>query len=65
MTEKNKKIINYIVIIVSVLLVAGLGSLFVNLGMDWFNGLNKPNQFPPNFIIPIVWTVIYVIFAEN
>lgn len=63
MTEKNRKIVNYIIIIASILLVAGLGSLFVNLGMNWFDSLNKPSQFPPNFIIPIVWTIIYVIFA--
>lgn len=61
--KKSKKIVYYIVIILSILFVAGLGSLFVNLGMKWFDFLNKPSQFPPNFVIPIVWTVIYAIFA--
>lgn len=49
--------------IVPVLIVAGLGSLFVNLGMDWFNSLIKPTQWIPSFIIPIVWSVIYLISA--
>ncbi|MDE6790498.1 MAG: tryptophan-rich sensory protein [Clostridia bacterium] len=44
-------------------LVAGLGSLFVNLGMDWFNALTKPSQWLPNFVIPIVWSVVYITFG--
>ena len=63
METKKTKIIYYLIIIFSILFVAGIGSLFVNLGMDWFDALQKPSQFPPNFIIPIVWTAIYVIFA--
>ena len=57
--QTTKIIISFLVII----LVAGLGSVFVNLGMEWFNALNKPTQWIPNFIIPIVWTVIYITFA--
>ncbi len=50
-------------IVVPIVLVAVLGSVFVNLGMDWFNGLNKPSQWIPNWVIPVVWTVIYITFA--
>lgn len=46
---------------VPVLVVAILGSIFVNLGMDWFGTLSKPMQWIPNFVIPIVWTVIYIL----
>ena len=59
----SRKNINIIVTIASIILVAGLGTLFVNLGMDWFNSLLKPSQWIPNFVIPIVWTVIYIAFA--
>ena len=59
----NSKFLSYFLIILSIGIVAGLGSLFVNLGMDWFAALDTPSQFPPNFIIPIVWSVIYIIFA--
>ena len=55
-----KKIVISVVVII---LVAGLGSLFVNLGMDWFNALQKPTQWVPNIVIPIVWTVVYLTFA--
>ena len=56
---KNKT--KYIIIeIVGIIAVAGLGSLFVGLGIDWLNSLSKPSQFLPNFIIPIVWTIIYL-----
>lgn len=50
-------------IILPVILVAGLGSLFVILGQDWFFNLNKPSQWLPNFIIPVMWTIIYTSFA--
>ncbi len=51
------------IIVVSIALIAGLGSLFVNLGLDWFASLEKPSKFIPAFIIPIVWSIIYVSYA--
>ena len=59
----KKDTFNIILIIASVLLVAGLGSLFVNLGMEWYSNLNTPSQWIPNIVIPIVWTIIYILFA--
>ena len=50
-------------VVTPIVIVAVLGSLFVNIGMDWFNELIKPSQWIPNWVIPVVWTVIYVIFA--
>ena len=43
-----------------VIVVAGLGTLFTQLGMDWFDTLIKPSEWIPNYVIPIVWTVIYL-----
>ena len=64
MTEKNKEILwKSIVYVLSIIVVAGLGTLFVNIGMSWFDSLLKPAQWIPNFVIPIVWTVIYLTFA--
>ena len=63
MKTKSQKILNYVVIIASILIVAGLGSLFVNLGMDWFDSLKKPSEFVPSFVIPVVWSIVYIIFA--
>ena len=63
MKTLKSKIISYVIILISISVIAGIGSLFVNLGMDWYMTLDKPSQFVPNFLIPIVWTVIYVVFA--
>lgn len=58
---KNNK--HIIILCFSILIVAGIGSIFVNLGMDWFNTLLKPSEWVPNFVIPIMWTIIYILFA--
>ena len=54
---------NEIISTVAIVLVAGLGTIFTQLGMGWFDGLVKPTEWIPSFIIPIVWTVIYLAFA--
>jgi len=58
--NKNIKIT---ISILSVIVVAVLGSVFVNLGMEWFNSLNKPSQWISNIVIPIMWTIIYITVA--
>lgn len=60
---KNKNLYNFVLSFGLTFLVAGLGSIFVQIGMNNFNNLIKPNEWIPNFIIPIVWTIIYVISA--
>lgn len=59
----KNNVLRIISIVAPIILVAVLGSIFVNLGMDWFNGLTKPTQWIPNWVITVVWTVIYVTFA--
>ena len=59
---KNKTLTT-VISIAAVILVAVLGSIFVNIGMDWFDTLIKPNEWVPNIVIPIVWTVIYLAFS--
>ena len=59
----ENKTLKIILIFAFIALVAGLGSLFVNLGSDWFNALTTPTQWIPNIVIPIVWTIIYLAFA--
>lgn len=44
-----------------VAVVAGLGSLFLQMGREWYDQLQKPEQWLPNFVIPVVWSVIYVV----
>lgn len=57
-----KRNVKIIISILAVILVAGLGTLFVNLGSTWFNTLLKPSQWIPNFVIPVIWTIIYIAF---
>ncbi|MBO5910229.1 MAG: tryptophan-rich sensory protein, partial [Clostridia bacterium] len=59
----QNKTLNIIFSIGAVVLVAVLGSVFVNMGMDWFDGLIKPSEWVPNILIPIIWTIIYIAFA--
>jgi len=59
----ERKLKNQIVAVLAVVAVAIVGSVFVNLGMEWFGALRRPSQWLPNFVIPIVWTVIYLLVA--
>ncbi len=63
MKLSSNKLKLVIIAIASIVVVAVLGSVFVNIGMDWFNALAKPSQWIPNVVIPIVWTIIYITFA--
>lgn len=60
---ERKNVVKIIIAIVSILIVAVLGSVLVNIGMDWFNALEKPTQWIANIVIPIMWTVIYLTFG--
>jgi len=59
---KKERFLKALYIIIPILIVAILGSIFVNIGMPWFEALKKPSQWIPNFVIPVVWTVIYIDF---
>ena len=63
MCMERNQIIKIVLSFVVIALVAALGSIFVQIGMDWFNALRKPTQWVPNIVIPIVWTVVYIAFA--
>ncbi len=54
--------LKYFITTAAVVLVAALGSLFTQFWMSWYDGLIKPTQWIPSFIIPIAWAVIYVSF---
>jgi tryptophan-rich sensory protein len=58
---KKNKLLDYGIPVLSVSLVGLLGSIFVKKGMSWFEKLDKPTQWIPSAIIPIMWTIIYTI----
>lgn len=60
MKQKTK---SNIIIIFSILIVAILGSIFVQIGMNWYETLYTPKQWVPSIVIPIVWSVIYILCA--
>ena len=59
----KNNVLRIVGVVAPIVLVAVLGSVFVNLGMEWFDALVKPSQWIPNWVIPVVWTVVYVTFA--
>ncbi|MBP5651207.1 MAG: tryptophan-rich sensory protein [Clostridia bacterium] len=60
--NKNK-FLKSLYIIIPIVIVAVLGSVFVRLGMPWYENLTKPSEWVPNILIPIVWTIIYLAFG--
>lgn len=60
---KKENVLRYVKVIAPILLVAVLGTVFVMIGMDWFESLIKPSQWIPTFVIPLVWSIIYITFA--
>ena len=63
MGNRERNFVKIGIVVAGIILVAVLGSVFVNLGMEWFNSLTKPMQWIPNIVIPIMWTIIYLDFA--
>jgi tryptophan-rich sensory protein len=61
--KTNSKTFKILIIVASILIVAILGSIFVNLGMDWYATLTRPSEWVPDILIPIMWTIIYLSFA--
>lgn len=63
--EREKKNIVWAIVImlISIIVVGGLGAVFVQLGNAWFDGLTKPSEWIPNWVIPTIWTIIYLTFA--
>ena len=59
----KNNVLRIISVVAPIIIVAVLGSIFVNIGMEWFDSLVKPSQWIPNWVIPIVWTTIYLTFA--
>lgn len=46
-----------------VILVSVLGGVFVKMGSDFFDSVQKPTQWVPDFVFAVVWTLIYIIYA--
>lgn len=65
--KKTKFKINYkilIIAVISVFLTAFIGSQFTspNTNTQWYEQI-KPSITPPNYIFPIVWTILFILIA--
>lgn len=60
---KKEKIVLLIIFLLGIILVAVAGSLFSNMGMAWFEELQKPTEWVPSITFAIVWAFVYVLFA--
>ncbi|MFH1307978.1 MAG: TspO/MBR family protein [archaeon] len=62
-----KKSINWKLIIISfiiVFIVAFIGNIFTsqNTSSEWYESIKHPIT-PPNYIFPIVWTILFILIA--
>lgn len=52
-----------IICFIAVFLTASVGSYFTqNTKSSWYQTI-KPNITPPNFVFPIVWTILFILIA--
>lgn len=70
MEAENKKVcnkkelfINIAIAVVSVAVVGVAGRFLTDTKSDWYVGLNKPSEFLPAAVFPIMWSIIYLAFA--
>ena len=59
---KKENLKKYITSFIFVAVVAALGGIFVNLGLDWYESLDKPNECLPSYVISLMWGVIYTTY---
>jgi len=51
----------FIVYFLACVPAAATGALFAP--GDWYAALKKPNWVPPNWLFPVVWTILYIAMA--
>ncbi|MBQ8676992.1 MAG: tryptophan-rich sensory protein [Alphaproteobacteria bacterium] len=57
-----KKLLKFAYVFAVVLLSAYLSSVFSRYGTrGWYQLLDKPDIVPPDFVFPIIWTLIYAL----
>lgn len=53
----------YIIATFAVVLVGAIGSRSTILDDGWYAALNRPFFLPPNWVFPVAWTTLYVLFV--
>jgi tryptophan-rich sensory protein len=62
--SRKYKIITFVICLIIVILISSIGSLFTSKRVNslWYE-TNKPSITPPNFVFPIVWTILFFLIA--
>lgn len=65
MEKNNKKtiIVNILIAVFAVGIVFLLSSIFTNRNTEWYMTMTHPSEWVPRVVFPIVWSLIYVVFA--
>ena len=58
-----KKIKPYVISVLIALAVGGLSALVTKGNMDIYDQIVKPKLAPPEFIFPIVWSILFVLMG--
>lgn len=58
-----KKIKPYLISILIALGVGGLSALLTRSGMEQFQRIHQPSMTPPEWIFPIVWTILFILMG--
>lgn len=58
---------SYLPYLGAVIVAAGLGSYFTNIGLhsNTYILLKKPSWYPPGYVFGIVWSIIYVLYSYS
>ena len=55
--------LSVIIIVAAVFSVVFAGGHFSSMNRDWYEALNKPAWQPPNWVFPVVWTILFALMA--
>jgi len=63
--NKRVKFLKFIISIAIPLLAGFIGSLFTSpsIKSNWYEILAKPALVPPNWIFPVVWTILFILMG--
>ena len=58
-----RKVLKFILAGLFVLTTAALSITLTDVDTTWYQGLNKPVFLPPDVVFPIVWGILFLLFA--
>lgn len=68
MGENGKKKINYKVLLINLIISLGVGGLSAAVTKDMmteYEDLNQPFLAPPQWVFPVVWTILFVLMGVS